>query len=167
LRDVDGDNRSSLHYAAEGGNAAIIQQMLDYGLDASAQDSQGDTPLHQAAVSGSLDAIRLLLENGASAEAQNSSGDTPFSICARNRHLEGMILLKANGANPDAGFCRFGSPPPKMGTPLLYAAYQGNLTMVRLLVEMGADPKSVTLGELVDGAGICGNGGSAWGPKPS
>jgi hypothetical protein len=60
--------------AATYGRVAVIEWLLDHGVDSAAQD--GQTALHLAAHCGHLDALRLLLARGAPLEVKNQYGGT-------------------------------------------------------------------------------------------
>jgi ankyrin repeat protein len=44
------DGKGPLHWAAQFGEAATLQQLLQTALDASPGDAAGNTPLHLAAI---------------------------------------------------------------------------------------------------------------------
>jgi ankyrin repeat protein len=64
----------ALIYAAMYGHVAVMEWLLDHGVDVAAQD--GQTALHLAAHGGHLEAMKLLLSRGAPLEAKNQYGGT-------------------------------------------------------------------------------------------
>jgi ankyrin repeat protein len=57
---VDIDGMTALHHAAESGEPAAVQLLLEKGAKADAKDSSGETPLDLARKKGSAEVIRLL-----------------------------------------------------------------------------------------------------------
>lgn len=82
----------ALHTAAERGNEEVVRLLLNKGVDASAEDSNGLTALHISAREGHNLIVRLLLERGASVESVDRWQRTPLSL-ARERHNNQTILL--------------------------------------------------------------------------
>jgi ankyrin repeat protein len=65
--------------AAETGNAAAVELMLDLGFPIDARGEDGGTALHAAAYHGSAEVVRLLVRRGAHLDARDSSwDDTPL-----------------------------------------------------------------------------------------
>ena len=63
-------------WACEYGRNAVVEFLLDRGVDLAAQADTGLTGLHWAVVGGQLDTIRLLIERGAPLELRNIYGGT-------------------------------------------------------------------------------------------
>jgi len=102
----------ALHAAAEQGDAAVVELLLECGTKVDARVKTDEmTPLHIAAMNGKEEAARRLLEHGADVEAKTASLDSdPY-----NRFTGGR-------------------------TPLQWAAVNGHASVVKLLLERGADP---------------------------
>jgi len=63
-----GDGMTALHWAAERGDAAMVNLLVAAGASVSARTRIGDyTPLHLAATQGGIAAVRALLAAGVSA----------------------------------------------------------------------------------------------------
>lgn len=97
---------SSLHHAAEDGDVARLQLLLERGegrclLDRFDSDLSW-TPLHEAANEGHCEAAQLLIGAGADPNRvyEDRIGDTAIYLAARNGHLDMVKLLLANGADP-------------------------------------------------------------------
>ncbi len=161
----DPTGRTALHAAAERRHENVVRTLLAAGANPNARSIDGETPLHAAVRSGDAIVAGLLLDAGADATARTEQGHTPLHMVAgtKNAVLAGMLLAK--GADVDAGrtyetptplefavdaedteIIRFlldvGATPNGLGkgmTPLHRAAYQGDLSTVKLLVERGAD----------------------------
>ncbi|WP_157150095.1 ankyrin repeat domain-containing protein [Brachyspira sp. SAP_772] len=124
---------SALIYASKKGNINIMKYLIDNGIDVNGkEDYNGSTPLFWA-VSGEnpYEASKLLIENGADVNAVNDSEVAPASILALSVP-EVVKLLKDNGADLDTKF--LDNYPP-----IAIAAGEGNLEIVKALVENGAD----------------------------
>jgi ankyrin repeat protein len=74
LNPRDGWGFSALHYAVQGGNAAVVQLLLDKGVHRTKPDNpwarESVTPLHLAARRGRLDLAELLIVRGARVNAK-------------------------------------------------------------------------------------------------
>jgi len=98
-------------------------------------DARHTTPLMYAAALGSLDAVKMLVEAGAAVNTANDFGATPLMWCAGDLAKTRYLLSK--GASVAAR--------SKVGrTPLaIAAAYDGSVEIARLMIEKGADVKTV------------------------
>src|SRR5437764_515084 len=153
-----------LGLAALNGNTAIVGALLDAGANANAATPGGETALMTAARAGSLDAVKLLLDRRAAVDAKTSPREQTALIWAvTENHPDIVKLLVARGADVNAhtavlkpkgeyvparaGFAagtglvrQRALPTPEGGmTPLLFAVRDGNVAMMRLLLELGAD----------------------------
>ena len=114
--------------------------LVDAGADVNAASALGRTPLIMAAAStGSLEIVRLLLARGATIDAADSTGTTPLSQAALTDNREVAQFLLDRGAR--VTLPTSGAPT---GIPLLAAAANGNVTLVRALLAKGADPNVVS-----------------------
>jgi ankyrin repeat protein len=127
--------------AARGGNPAVILALLQAGAERDARDTEYDqTALHLAARAGNVDAARALLEAGADVMARTGVGPEPPFRRIGGTQGKGVEKSPARGARPAI---------PGGKTPLHYAARDGHLEMVRLLLDAGAsiddrDPNDIT-----------------------
>lgn len=65
LNSLDDDGLGLIHWAADRGNAEILQFLLNSGVDINLVDSDGQTALHYASSCGHLECVRLLIKFGA------------------------------------------------------------------------------------------------------
>lgn len=74
LGELGDDDHAALIDAAEAGNMAAVELMLDLGFPVDARGGEdGGTALHAAAFSGRVDTVRLLLDRGADVEARDTT----------------------------------------------------------------------------------------------
>ena len=156
-----------MQLAAVNGSAQMIDRLLKAGADPNLQlTASADTAVMMAARTGNPDAIRVLVEAGANVNAKENWGGTTALMWAASEGHSGVArALIAAGADVNArsnyvaaangrGF--EGRTPvatrtdPKTEefasgwlTPLTLAAREGNVDVVRLLVEGGADVNTV------------------------
>jgi ankyrin repeat protein len=156
-----------LQLAAINGSARMLGRLIRSGADPNAPlTPAGDTALMLAARTGKTDAVRVLLEARADVNAKESWGGTTALMWAvAQGHAEAVRLLIAAGADLNArsyyvaatngrGF--EGRTPVASRTeekveefasgwltPLMFAARDGGLELVRVLVGAGADVDAV------------------------
>ena len=82
-----------LRNAAELGDVAAIDALVDAGIDPNACNCADNTALHYAAWRGRTGAIEALLGTGADPCARNAYGATPLDIAVRERHREAADVL--------------------------------------------------------------------------
>ncbi|KAK6273140.1 PREDICTED: potassium channel AKT1 [Theobroma cacao] len=126
----DNDGRTALHIAASNGSEHCIVLLLEYGADPNIRDSEGNVPLWEAIMGKHESVIKLLVDNGATL----SSGDVGQFACSaveQNRLDSLKDIVKYGG---DVSQAR------SNGTAPIHAAIcEGNIEMVRFLLEQGAD----------------------------
>eukprot|EP01134_Creolimax_fragrantissima_P003853 CFRG3853T1 len=134
----------------------------------SAQNQGGDTPLAVAVAGGHSDVVKCLLDQGSNINSLNKKNLTPLLVASERGHHKIVNTLvnhgadcnvvDSNGATALAVACFCGNvevaevllkllpsrlllnTPDELGcTPLWLAAKQGNLTLVKILSEAGAD----------------------------
>ncbi len=141
----DGTGVTPLHLAVRNQNYDIAKLLLNAGAKPDARDELGKSPLHEAASSGNFLITHLLIERGANVNAVDVDGRTPLHEAVielspkepKEKRLErrGVVaLLLKYGADPnikDKYYFR---------TPLHYAALNGDVDVVKELLERGADP---------------------------
>ena len=108
--------------------ARALAELRGTRLDAANRD--GSTALMYAALHGQIELVRFLVERRAEV---NKPGWTPLHFAAANGHADVVRFLLERHAYIDA-------ESPNGTTPLMMAARQAQWTLVRLLIEEGADP---------------------------
>jgi ankyrin repeat protein len=166
--------KTPLLYAAREGHREVAARLLASGAGIEQADADGVTPLLMAVLNGRLALAQLLIEKGANVNAVDWYGETPLWAAVdvrdldvagpgrdngvdRPAALELIRTLLAHGANPNARTKEY--PPQRrwitrLGslswvdftgqTAFLRAALAGDVQVMRLLLEHGADPKIPT-----------------------
>lgn len=145
---------SQLSKAAEKGDVAAIQRLLDKGDDLEwTHKGTGRTALLEASIAGHHDAVAALLDHGSRIDHQcKSMGYTSLTWASANGALEIVDLLIARGANLDL------ASPELRRTALMAAAQSGRAGVVERLLRAGANPhltdfKEATAWSLAEGNG--------------
>ena len=106
------------------------------------EPSENQRALLKAAQIGDIPAIHAALRAGADVNAVDGTGYSALHIAVRAQHVESARCLLRHGAHVDA-------IQVAVGTPLALASVNGDLPMVRLLLDAGAGLESKTA------AGFC------------
>jgi ankyrin repeat protein len=87
--------------AASTGNSALLERVLDMGVDVNVQAEDGYTALHCAAKTGQLVIISLLLTKGAAVDPLNTKiqARRPIHEAISARHVEAIAMLLHAGAD--------------------------------------------------------------------
>jgi ankyrin repeat protein len=158
---------SPLFVAARNGDGALIRQLLEAGAEPDLALQLGETPLMSAARAGTAEGVRALIAAGADVNsAEQSRKQTALMWAVSQGHVTVARLLIEAGANLEArssvrpmlmfvdganGGAFDQGVMENLGgySPLLFAARNGDVAMVRLLLDFGVN---------VDG--LAGNGAS-------
>jgi ankyrin repeat protein len=178
---------SPLMYAVRDGHAKVAEILLANGAEVNQADANGITPLLVATLNNWPDLAEYLIRQGAGVNAIDWYGRTPLwaAVEVRNMDLHNGVFENGVDREPLLELIRVlldaGADPNKrtvetvpirtwmMGigslswvdftgqTPFLLASLAGDLTVMRLLLEYGADPHIPTFGgttALMAAAGI-------------
>ncbi|KAL8995032.1 MAG: hypothetical protein Q9169_005158 [Polycauliona sp. 2 TL-2023] len=137
----------ALRQASASGRAIVVEYLLDSGADVNSWSTAGGA-LHMAARLGFIKVVRILLERGADPNLDARDAGQPLFSAARNEHTEVVQVLLDHGASINA---RLELQATRHTSAYSYsvlarAARNGELKMVRFLLEKGVDP-------MVDGDG--------------
>lgn len=166
--------KTALLYAARDDHADVVRLLLDAGANIEQADANGETPLLMALINGALDSANLLVERGANVRASDWYGQTPLFAAVDLRNLDVAGPTRDNGVDrqaalelirvllakkPDVNARTRESLPQRrwitrLGslswvdftgqTTFLRAALAGDVAVMRLLLEHGADPSLAT-----------------------
>lgn len=156
---------------ATGGDAEVVELLLEAGVSPDGLNSYGSTALLAASEVGSVEVTRALLDGGANPNLSPPKlGGLPLASAAGQGHQEVVRLLVAGGAKLDmkAGsqqttalaMAAFGGHGEIVGellaagadihatdaagwTPLHYAVREGHSEIIQQLLTAGADPQIV------------------------
>jgi ankyrin repeat protein len=154
-------------YAARRGSTDALRMLADRGADLDVVDPDGTSALVYAIINGHYDAAAVLIEKGADPNIPDSRGMAALYAAVdmhtlpwiaarpapkttdRSTSLDIVKALLARGANPNATLKgrllqkqhTGGDPSLSEGaTPFMRAAKSGDVAVMRLLLEKGADP---------------------------
>ncbi|KAL4924986.1 ankyrin repeat-containing domain protein [Aspergillus undulatus] len=124
---------SMLALAARGGSPSIIKYLLDHGLQPELNPSAGDIlPLHVAICARHSQAVDTLVELSADVNSSQQTGAAEFPD-SRFGTDEIIDLLIQHGAMVTP------STPDTVGTPLLYAVWNKEVSLVEKLITKGVN----------------------------
>ncbi|XP_005388192.1 PREDICTED: ankyrin repeat, SAM and basic leucine zipper domain-containing protein 1 [Chinchilla lanigera] len=118
------------------GNIALLEELLDSGINIDSSFRYGWTPLMYAASVANADLVQVLLDRGANASFSKDKQTVLISACSARSSEEQILkcvdLLLSRNVDPNIA-CR------RLMTPIMYAARDGHPQVVALLVVHGAD----------------------------
>ena len=159
-----------LLFAARSADIETTEVLLGTGVDVNEAGSGGTTALYVAISGGNIPYAEFLLERGA--DPNGGPGMTALHLVAsggagdvRAEHgelggaatLELARRLMTHGADPNARAIRARGVGTDGATPFFWAAKMGDVSLMRLLAQAGADPVLATFDEttpLMSAAGI-------------
>src|SRR6266850_214963 len=155
-----------LMFAAREGDVESGRALIAAGADVNAIAGDGKDALGLAVFNGNYEFASFLIDSKAKVNQADTQGFTPLFWAVDRRNMETapnfpwmvttdpLPLIKKlldAGANPNAlvnntprARMRAGSPRIVFATPLMRAAFSGDLQLVRLLLTYGADPTIVS-----------------------
>ena len=158
---------SALMYAARQGALESARALVEAGADMNLADPEGTSALLLAIINGHYDLAAMLIEKGADPNVADETGRAALYAVTEMNTLEYThgrpapkktstlapmdvaTLLLAHGANPNQTLKtpvlrRHNSPGNQFlgngSTPLMRAARGGDVALMRLLIDHGADP---------------------------
>ncbi|EHQ26320.1 ankyrin repeat domain-containing protein [Mucilaginibacter paludis] len=152
------DGRTYLHWAANRGNAEVVEYLLNKGAKYNVEDSHGTTPLLFAASSGQQNTkiYDLFLAHGADLKKELSpeganvlllalANDKDFTLT--NYFISKGLDLNSTDAAGNNAFC--------------YAAKAGNIDVLKALLQKGVKPNANAMLMAAQGGGRRGGGSGA------
>lgn len=92
--------RHLIHTCCEVGHLALVEELIEAGIDINKQDSVGNTPLHITASSGQEEVMAYLLEKGCNVNARNHAGWTAIHLASVKGHRACLGILLGQNASP-------------------------------------------------------------------
>ena len=134
--DLDDKRGSLFALACQIGDVAIVSMLLDAGALIDDDASDWALPLHQAVEHKRTDVVRLLLQRGANVNRRDSSRLTPLFYACDAETIAALVSAGADLlARDDSGY---------RATALHFAAYNGDVKIVELLMSAGCDVSALT-----------------------
>ena len=139
---IGGYNRFPLPAALYNGHLHVANLLYRHGAVVDVRSDDKRTPLYAASSNGQVDIMRWLLNHGADVDACYSKGYSPLSEAAFTMQLEAVQILFDHHADINS---RDISGWTSLHSILAYCKSKEKfLDMVRLLLELGADPNICT-----------------------
>ncbi len=123
-----------LYLALANNDLHLLQQLIKGGADVN-RKSNGLTVLSQAVELNNYRAVGYLIRNGAVVNQANDNGDIPLYVAIKNGYdvITGILVNKSEDPYSDVNWKN------PIGDPLLnIAAHNGNIEIIRMLIEAGA-----------------------------
>ena len=128
---MDKKGWNSLHVAANGGDADIIDLIHTQVPNIESKTGDGCTPLMIAAFNSKLHAVKWFLEKGATVTREDNSGANALHFAAEGGDTDIIDLIHTHLLNIE-------SKTSQGRTPLMMAARGGKLQAVKWFLEKGA-----------------------------
>lgn len=125
-----------LYLASLAGDMSLVKLLLDKGADVDRPSKGGETPLYVACEVGYPDIVETLLDGGAKVTLTDT-----LKVACKHGHYEVVKVLLEKSRPVEGNKPIINSPDA--GFPLHIACLTGNVNIVQLLLETGADLFSV------------------------
>lgn len=99
INSKDNEDNTYLHLAAQVGNEAVLNPLIEAGIPIESRNKRGETPLISAVYANNQSAILCLLKKGANIDSQDHEGATALHTAASQGNPFILELLLVNGAD--------------------------------------------------------------------
>ncbi|KAL6821033.1 hypothetical protein J3E69DRAFT_373916 [Trichoderma sp. SZMC 28015] len=137
-----------IHYnylleATKTGFEAAVQLLVEYGSRIDNPDATGESALTIAAREGWNKILEFLIWNGANLKSKDADGQTALTLAVKTGNVEGVHILLQAGASLESSI--------NSDTLVVYAASQGGVEIVQLLLHAGVEPYELALAAVRNG----------------
>ena len=134
INESDAHGRTALWWAARRADALKVSLLLKHGADANTKNITGNTPLMTAMKTKNQTCIRLLLDAGSDIHQRNPLGWLPLHMCCYyGSDIDIVEAFLRGGGDIDDRVSSTHS------TPLLLAAQENHIHIVKYLISRGAN----------------------------
>lgn len=155
---------TSLYLACTWGRPQVVRLLLERGASVTAKHDDGLMPLHAATKWGTYSCVEALLEHRRCDEYLSAEDPAPLPLAVRNRRYKTAEVLLRHGLDPNSNdsnetalghailtdrvdICRLlldykadpNAHTDNSAPPLVLAMQNGNMEIIKMLVEKGAD----------------------------
>ena len=137
----DYSGKTAFEYASLNNKIEMLKLLINAGADVNT-DSDGGNTLVRAVENDKMEAVKLLISAGSDLNSRNAYGLTPVMIVVEKNNIETLQLLLENGSDVNARVINsslFLDDWPEGATAIYSARLQGNIEMVDMLLEAGAE----------------------------
>lgn len=121
--------------AAFNGDIQKVTDALKNGMPVDQKEENGNCGLMLAAFNGHVETMQVFIDAGADIHLRDSNGRTALMFASSGPFPAAVRLLIKNGSEVNA------ADTEERWTPIMFAAAEGLLPVVDILLEHGADPK--------------------------
>jgi len=143
VREVDNDRDEVklLVSACSGGDEVEVVRLIKQQGTATVNktDENGNSPIHNACQGGHLSIVRFLVNHGADTALKNGYGSSPMQTAIFGDHLEIVQFLSQKDHRKNLSLKSESNDFDLTQSQLIYAAIFGRLSILKWLLENGAD----------------------------
>lgn len=136
LKSKNANGVTPLMLASAKGYSAIVDYLVQIGLDPNDADQSGDTSLNYAVVFNQVDVAQLLILNRASLDTKKPEGITAFMMAVQRGSPQ---MIWALGQHPDG----INQKAEDGWTALYFAIRRQDENVLKFLLERGACPNTI------------------------